>query len=325
MPDQPTYPWTELYRPKSIDDVCLDSVSQRVLSNIIKTKRLPHLLLCGPPGTGKTTVVMNLIEALCDYNKAKKKSLTMHLNASDDRGVQVVRNQIECFAGSNALFNSGVKLVVLDEADAMTDGAQAALKLLISRHEINVRFCLICNYNHKIVPSLRDMLVQIRLRRLPLSDLTVVLNKIVKDQNSDLDKDGLTSIIERYDSDVRSMINEMQSRKIFGSRKASIKPEDLENLIRSILSHQSRPIGWHMNIHNLSNKATPFQCCKLLCKHILDTRPNTREEDYIDFATELYSLPPIGQKAGCDRFVESFASILSRYSLTADVLSEDNE
>ena len=160
--DKLTEPWVEKYRPNTLDDIVLDSVNTTIIRNIIKTNTFPNVLFYGPPGTGKTTTILNLIT---DYQKnttGYNKSLVIHLNASDERGIDTIRNVISEFAGSNGLFKNGLKFVILDEIDSMTKIAQQALKILIQNINTPTRFCLITNYLSKIDLSLRNYCVSMR-------------------------------------------------------------------------------------------------------------------------------------------------------------------
>ena len=119
-------PWTEKYRPSNFDNIVLDPYNKTLFMNMIENKYFPNLLLYGPPGTGKTTTIINLIN---EYQRIKKnKSLVIHLNASDERGIDIIRNQIYQFVKTKNLFETGYKFVVLDEVDYMTKNAQQALK-----------------------------------------------------------------------------------------------------------------------------------------------------------------------------------------------------
>ncbi|CAM9804885.1 unnamed protein product, partial [Choristocarpus tenellus] len=116
-------PWVEKYRPASLDDLVAHEDIVGILDKLIESNKLPHLLFYGPPGTGKTSTILACARKL--YGPTFQ-AMTLELNASDDRGINVVRGQIKEFAGTKRLFSSGVKLVILDEADAMTSDAQFA-------------------------------------------------------------------------------------------------------------------------------------------------------------------------------------------------------
>ena len=123
-------PWVEKYRPTSFDNIVLDEVNQTILENIIDMNMFPNLLLYGPPGTGKTTTIINLINSYQEKYNQKSKDLMIHLNASDERGIEIIRNQISQFINAKSLFSDGLKIVILDEVDYMTKNAQQALKYL---------------------------------------------------------------------------------------------------------------------------------------------------------------------------------------------------
>lgn len=132
-------PWIEKYRPTSLENVVLSESNYTLFHNIIKFDYVPNILVYGPPGTGKTTTIINLINEYQKKNGIQTKELIIHLNASDDRGIDVVRNQIQQFVKSRPLFLKGLKFIILDEVDYMTKTAQQALRHLIQEYT-NVRF-----------------------------------------------------------------------------------------------------------------------------------------------------------------------------------------
>ena len=136
-----------------------------IVSRLAKEDRLPHLLLHGPPGTGKTSTVLALSRQL--YGEKGAKTMTLELNASDERGIDVVRTQIVDFASTQRIFSSGFKLVVLDECDAMTKDAQFALRRVIEKFTKSTRFCLICNAVNKVIPALQSRCTRFRFAPLP--------------------------------------------------------------------------------------------------------------------------------------------------------------
>ena len=121
-------PWVEKYRPRKFDDIVLEKNNKTILNNILNGASFPNLLFYGPPGTGKTTTIINLIDKYQEANNQKRKGLKIHLNASDDRGIDIIRNQINQFVNTKTLFGKGVKFVILDEVDYMTKNAQQALR-----------------------------------------------------------------------------------------------------------------------------------------------------------------------------------------------------
>ena len=205
-------PWIEKYRPTTLENVVLSESNYTLFHNIIKFNYVPNILVYGPPGTGKTTTVINLINEYQKKNGIQTKELIIHLNASDDRGIDVVRNQIQQFVKSRPLFLKGLKFIILDEVDYMTKTAQQALRHLIQEYT-NVRFFLICNYISKIDSNLQTEFLKIKMNKLPQLKIIDFLQNIVSCEQLSLTKDNLLQIQENYHSDVRSMINFMQTKQ----------------------------------------------------------------------------------------------------------------
>jgi replication factor C subunit 3/5 len=207
------YVWVEKYRPKIFQDIVLDPLNRQILNNIIETSYFPNLLFYGPPGTGKTTSIINLINSYQEKLNTKNKDLIIHLNASDERGIDIIRNQINFFVNSKPLFHTGMKFVILDEVDYMTKNAQQALRYLLQNYSSNVRFCLICNYISKIDEGLQNEFIRLRFNQLPKTDIIKFLNNISVSENLNLTEKSLSCIQKLYKSDIRSMINFMQSKQ----------------------------------------------------------------------------------------------------------------
>ena len=207
-------PWVEKYRPINFEDIVLDKDNKIIFNNMLKRNYIPNILLYGPPGTGKTTTIINLINTFQRANNQKNKELMIHLNASDERGIDIIRNQINTFVNSKTIFNSGIKFIILDEIDYMTKNAQQALKYLLQEYRNNIRFCLICNYISKIDESLQNEFVRLRFNQLPKENILDFLNKININENLSLNNEHLEAIYNYYKSDIRSMINYMQSNQL---------------------------------------------------------------------------------------------------------------
>ncbi len=206
-------PWVEKYRPLEFASIVLSIENEEIFKTIFIKNYMPNLLLYGPPGTGKTTTIINLIKEFQKNNKQENQGLMIHLNASDERGIDTIRNQINSFVNSKPIFNKGIKFIILDEVDYMTKNAQQALKYLLQEYKENIRFCLICNYISKIDESLQNELVKLRFNQLPGDKIKNFLDIINNNEYLNLDDEQLSSIQHTYGSDLRSMINYMQSNQ----------------------------------------------------------------------------------------------------------------
>ena len=237
MPNRQNSPWVEKYRPTNFQDIVLDPTNKEIMETILKNNYFPNLLLYGPPGTGKTTTIINLVNLFQEKHDQKNQGLMIHLNASDERGIDIIRNQINQFVNSQTLFKKGTKFVILDEVDYMTKNAQQALKYLLRGIEGNVRFCLICNYITRIDESLQNEFMRLRFNQLPEKAIIQFLSHISINENLNLNNQTLKSIQLLYKSDIRSMINYMQSNQNLLEDQKVIDEKIWEELT-SILSNK---------------------------------------------------------------------------------------
>jgi len=208
-----TNTWVEKYRPKNLKNLVLEENNRKILENILESKQFPNLLFYGPPGTGKTTTAINLIHEYQVKNKQQGKELIIHLNASDDRGIDIIRNQIYHFINTKTLFGNGLKFVVLDEVDYMTKSAQQALKSIIRSDNSNVRYCLICNYISKIDKTLQKEFIKLHFNNFSKTYIYQYLNDIILLENLSIHERKIYEIIGMFKNDIRSMVNFIQSNK----------------------------------------------------------------------------------------------------------------
>lgn len=202
-------PWVEKYRPQHLSDLISHEEIINTIDRFIKEGSLPHLLFYGPPGTGKTSTILACARQL--YKPREYQSMVLELNASDDRGIGTVRNQIHNFASTRTIFSSGFKLIVLDEADAMTRDAQDALRRIIEKFTDNVRFCLICNYLSKITPAIQSRCTRFRFAPLAAGQISPRLQIVVDAEKVDITEDGKQALLDLSGGDMRRVLNILQA------------------------------------------------------------------------------------------------------------------
>jgi len=207
--DDSNLPWVEKYRPQRLEDLVAHEKIINIITTMIDSDNLPHLLLYGPPGTGKTSTIVAAAKRM--YGASKYSSMTLELNASDARGINVVRNEIKEFAGTQQLFSKGIKLIILDEADAMTSDAQFALRRVIEKYTKNARFCLICNYVSKIIPALQSRCTRFRFAPLHPNQIQGRLEEVAREEKVPITKDGIQAILDLSGGGMRRVLNLLQS------------------------------------------------------------------------------------------------------------------
>ena len=245
-------PWVEKYRPTNFDDIVLDPVNRKIFKNILEKNYFPNLLFYGPPGTGKTTTIINIINEYQLLYNQKNQGTIIHLNASDERGIDIIRSQIHQFVKSKNFFEVGLKFVILDEVDYMTKNAQQALKYLLQSSCYNVRFCLICNYISKIDESLKNEFICIRFNQLPKNDIYKFIKNITKNENLELSDAVIDRIQQIYNSDIRSMINFLQLNQNITMWEENIITDEIWENLHIFLSDKGVVNDWKTKMNSIS-------------------------------------------------------------------------
>ncbi|KAJ3728112.1 P-loop containing nucleoside triphosphate hydrolase protein [Lentinula guzmanii] len=202
-------PWVEKYRPQVLDDVVGNTETIERLKVIARDGNCPHVIISGMPGIGKTTSIHCLAHQL--LGDAYKEGV-LELNASDERGIDVVRNKIKAFAQKKVTLPPGRhKIVILDEADSMTAGAQQALRRTMEIFSNTTRFCLACNMSNKIIEPIQSRCAILRYAKLRDKELLKRLMEICEMEKVQYNDDGLTALIFTSEGDMRQAINNLQS------------------------------------------------------------------------------------------------------------------
>jgi replication factor C small subunit len=234
--------WIEKYRPKTLDEVAgQDEIIER-LKAYVRTKNVPHLIFAGPAGTGKTTSALALSKEL--FGDTWKQNLN-ELNASDERGIGIIRGKIKNFARTAPFGKNRFKIIFLDEADSLTPDAQAALRRTIEKYTHICRFILSVNYSSKIIEPIQSRCTVFRFRPIKADDVKKYMRKIASNEKLEITPDGLETLIFISRGDLRKAINILQVGASVGKKitaellyetSATAKPEDVKALINVALT-----------------------------------------------------------------------------------------
>jgi replication factor C small subunit len=217
--------WTEKYRPSKFSELVGQDNSVKRVEALTNSMNIPHMLFAGPAGTGKSTLALIVVKEL--YRENWKENY-LELNASDERGINVVREKVKNFARTKSLGNIPFKIIFLDEADALTPEAQQALRRTMENYSTTCRFILSCNYSSKIIDPIQSRCAIFRFKLLEKKDIEKVILKIAETENLSINQEAVEILYEGCEGDCRRCINILQST---GSISPSITPELVSTII----------------------------------------------------------------------------------------------
>lgn len=233
-------PWSEKYRPGDINSIIYHNKITKAIVNFMELKNLPHLLFYGPPGTGKTSSIVAIAK---HYYREDYHNMVLILNASEERGIETVRNRIKQFVTTHGLAENpntpNFKLIILDEIDAMTDDAQAILRKVVEKYVNNVRFCFICNYLKKINPAIQSRCIIFRFSPIPDTHMEKFIKNVCVNENIKINTNALKLITKKTNGDMRKLLNILQSIYMYiGGIYNNNGEENIidENIVSKILS-----------------------------------------------------------------------------------------
>ncbi len=233
--------WVEKYRPQQLDEVVGQPGVVESLKAYVRSNNIPHLLFAGPAGTGKTTCALALTKEIFeDFWRENFEEL----NASDERGIDVVRGRIKNFARTAPLGNASFKIIFLDEADSLTPDAQAALRRTMERYTHTCRFILSCNYSSKIIEPIQSRCAVFRFSAISEKDTRAHMQKIADAEELNVTEDGIDALLYVAKGDLRKAINALQVAASLSKRidaeviyktTATAKPEEAKKILEIAL------------------------------------------------------------------------------------------
>ena len=290
--------WIEKYRPKTCDNIVGQDKILNIIMNMINGESFPHLLLHGKSGTGKTSTIMALANLLYGKNI---QLMMMRLDASDDRGINTVREEIKGFAEKMNPFKNSTKLIILDEADSMTYDAQFALRRIIETYSDDTRFCIICNYMNKIITPIKARCVNIRFHPIEKNIIIDRLKYICEQEQLIYENANIQEIATIANGDMRKAINILQSLSMMNKNIDIIQcynfagiapPNIIISLYKKLINNKTcfRECYDFIETHIIQEGYMLNNVIQQLVNIIYTEKMNIDEKRLIQYVTELAQL-----------------------------------
>jgi replication factor C subunit 2/4 len=303
-------PWVEKYRPKQSNEIILDPFIKQKIDKIFETKSIPNMIITGEPGTGKTSTIICLAKEI--YKNTDFNENVLELNASDDRGLSIINNTILPFCKKKTK-NNIIKLVILDEADSITNKAQNLLSNIIAEFRKNTRFVFICNDCSQITESIQSRCMIIKYGKISVEDLYTKIEQICIQENINYTEDAIKTLLYLSDNDIRQSINNLECIYYSGNEfnqntiyNVLDKPKPF--YINNILNHC---VNNNLNdaidiLIELYNKGyTPNDILLSFMKYLMENKETIQlEEEYILKIYEIISLTYIRVNGGIDTLLQ---------------------
>jgi replication factor C small subunit len=310
--------WIEKYRPQKLDDIVgQDEIVER-LSSYVKSGNLPHLLFTGSAGVGKTTAAVTLAR---EFFKDSWQMNFRELNASDERGIDVVRNQIKQFARTTPLGDAKFKILFLDEADALTTDAQAALRRTMESYAQTCRFILSCNYSSKIIDPIQSRCAIYRFKPLGEAAVKEEVHRIAKKEGLSITKEAMDAIVYIAQGDMRKAINALQGAAIISNKiddmmvyaiTSTARPDEIDDLMKRSLGGDfdgaESVLAFLLHDRGIAPNELINQCYRAIVKMNLDRGLKVELIDHLgetDFRLSEGANSDIQMEAMIARFIRS--------------------
>ena len=234
--------WVEKYRPRTLSEVVGQEETVERLKAYVQAGSIPHMMFAGPPGTGKTTCAIAVAKDL--FGEDGWRGRFLELNASDERGIGIVRGKIKEFARVGTSDAQGFKIVFLDEADALTHDAQAALRRTMEKYTATTRFVLSCNYSSKIIDPIQSRCAVFRFRPLKVEEVKKYVRRIAKEEKVEITQDGVEALLFVAKGDLRRTVNTLQVAAALGGAvdadaiyktTSTARPDEVKKLLETAL------------------------------------------------------------------------------------------